>query len=261
MRDITLQTLQHYYSLILKVQKVKTVKKHHVIISGALKEAVVDGIISSSPATYVEFPGEPRFEGAAYSPAQAKTLLSVLDSEPIKPAVILGLYYGLRRSEVCGLRWEDVDFSNNRIRIRNTVTRNGSCVIEGEFTKSAAGQRDLALIPETVDYLNELKQIHEQSGFESDKVCTRSNGVAFTPDYVSHSFLALIRKHGLPRIRFHDLRHTAGSILIQGGVDAKQVQQMLGHADISTTYNVYIHLADITKENTASVMGGLLKSS
>jgi len=84
--DITLQTLQHYYSLILKVQKVKTVKKHHVIISGALKEAVVDGIISSSPATYVEFPGEPRFEGAAYSPAQAKTLLSVLDNEPIKPA-------------------------------------------------------------------------------------------------------------------------------------------------------------------------------
>ena len=85
--------------------------------------------------------------------------------------------------------------------------------------------------------------------------------LAFTPDYVSHAFLALIKRHGLPRIRFHDLRHTAGSILIQGGVDAKQVQQMLGHADISTTYNVYIHLADITKENTASVMRGLLKSS
>jgi len=103
-REITMQALQHYYSLILKEQKVKTVKKHHIIISGALKEAVIDEIIPSSPATYIDFPSEPKYEGAAYTSEQAMELLSVIDDEPLKPAIILGLYYGLRRSEVCGLR-------------------------------------------------------------------------------------------------------------------------------------------------------------
>lgn len=175
-------------------------------------------------------------------------LLSVLEDDVLKPAVVLGLYYGLRKSEVLGLRWQDIDFEAGTLSVRNTVTRMRTR-IEHEQTKSLASKRTLFLIPSTITYLQQVRkdQLERQRLLGSaytitDHICVWPDGRPLSPDYVSQHFRLFLEKHNLPSIRFHDLRHTAGSLLLRKGLNVKQVQEFLGHEKSSTTLDIYLHI-------------------
>lgn len=167
--------------------RISSARKIHVVVSGALLDAVRDGIIPVNFADYVEFPREQKFEGKAYTPEQVAALLDAAEQEgePIRAAVTLAVIYGLRRSEICGLRWKDIDFEKGTLDVRNTMTQNGTLVIEAERTKTRKSRRTIDLIGSTVPYLRELRQTQEQNGLVLDKVCAWPNGRPVRPDYLT----------------------------------------------------------------------------
>lgn len=261
-RHMTLRDLQGYYAAKLKVLSVNSLRKQHCVISGALLDAVRDGIIPVNFADYVEFPKAEKFEGKAYTVKQVADLMEAaeVEGEPVHAAVILAVCYGLRRSEICGLRWSDIDFDNGKLYVRNTVVQNGTLRIEAERTKTAKSRRAIDLIASTVPYLMQLKQTQQQNGIQLDKVCVRPDGEEVRPDYITYTTRKIMEKYGLQYIRLHDLRHTAGTLLSTRAT-MKQVQEFLGHEDISTTANIYVHLLDEDRKVVSEIMDDILKDS
>lgn len=261
-RQMTLKHLQVYYKDKLEYLSVNSLKKHHVVISGALLDAVRDGIIPVNFADYVEFPKAEKFEGKAYSAEQVAALLDAVarEGEPIRAAVTLAVCYGLRREEICGLRWKDVDFEAGKLYVRNTVTQNGTLRIEAERTKTDKSRRTIDLIASTIPYLEQLKQLQQRQGLVLDKVCVWLDGRTVRPDYITSKTRRVMKAHGLEHVRVHDLRHTAASLLATRATP-KQVQDFLGHEDISTTMNIYTHLLDEDRKATSGIMNDILKKS
>ena len=187
----------------------------------------------------------------------ARHLLEAIKGDPIEPAVYLGLYLGLRRSEVAGLRWSDVDFEKGVVHIRNTVVRFSS-VSEQEKTKNHSSRRDLYLPSGLRDYLLENQKFPGVKISEKAHICQWPDGSPYKPDYISRRFKKVLQRSGLPLIRFHDLRHTAGSLLINNGQSILQVQNFLGHKKASTTLNIYSHIYMEGKKETALKIDELL---
>lgn len=125
------------------------------------------------------------------------------------------------------------------------------------------------MIDDTVPYLKALKAAQDEHrakciNYDPDPqghVCTNSNGKPFSPDYVSHGFSRLLDRHGLPHIRFHELRHTAGSLLLNNGMSVKQIAEYLGHEKVSTTLDIYAHIDFEGKRATAQAMGNIFKTA
>lgn len=253
-----LRDLQSFYNRLSCVLSVSSLKKIHVIISGALLDAVRDGIIGTNFAAYVEFPKAQRFEGTAYKPEQVAALLAAAkkEGEPVLTAIILAVSYGLRRSEICGLRWADIDFDAGILNVRNTVVQSGDAIIETAQTKTAKSRRTINLIKSTVPHLIRLRDTQMRLGLTLDKVCVWSDGRAVRPDYLTHRISKLMERSGLPHIRVHDLRHTAASLL-SAKASPKQVQEFLGHEDIATSMNIYTHLMDAERAATSDIMDGI----
>ena len=150
-----------------------TVKKFFIVIRGALDDAVRDEAIQASPEHLVKWPKAERVQRArALTGDEVSRLLKATEEagEPIRAAVILALFYGLRRSEVCGLRWIDIDFTKGTMHIQHTVTQNGSLILDDDHTKTRGSNRTLALIRQTVPYLKKLRSEQVKSGLLVDKV-------------------------------------------------------------------------------------------
>ncbi len=260
--ELTRQQVQEYFvSLKKRGITVNTMRKHMVIIRGTLEDALIDGIVSSNVADHVKLPRKEKFEGCALSEADARNLMLCIEkeSEPIRSAVTLALIYGLRRSEICGLRWKDIDFSDKTIQICNTYTEYGGKKFEMERTKSRASRRTLFLIDRTIEYFQSLQYQQLLKGFELDKVCRHSDGSTVQPEYLTRAVKAFLIKCGYENIRLHDLRHTAASLLARR-LPIKNVQIFLGHEDVSTTLNIYAHITDADRIITAQTMNAILLS-
>ena len=134
------------------------------------------------------------------------------------------MVYGLRRSEVCGLRWQDIDFDNGAMHICNTVVKGDMKYIEEERTKTKKSDRVIALVDFTVPHFKSLKEQQQTAGLIPGKVCRWPNGDDIKHDYISKKFGKLLKENGLPPIRYHDLRHTAASLLIASGATPQQTQ-------------------------------------
>ena len=247
-------------------QSRKSIRKHLVILNGVFKEAVQMGELTYNPCTNITVKDnrDEHFEGTAYEIDTAKKLLEAVKGDPIEPAVYLGLYLGLRRSEAVGLRWKDVDMDNGIVHIRNTVVR-FTTVTEQEKTKSRASKRDLFMPSALKEYLQTVWDRQEEERklvgrpySDSEHICQWADGTVFEPNYVSHRFVKLLKKNNLPMIRFHDLRHTAGSMLVNSGHTIKQVQEFLGHEKASTTLDIYTHVSMEGKKDTAQAMDRLM---
>lgn len=252
-KDIQYAHLQRYIDDLAGDLKVKSLKKHLVVINGALEDAERSGIISSNPARLVQMPREAeKFVGNTL----AKEALSAAqeEGEPMYAIVILGMVYGLRRSEMCGLRWKDIDFENGYIHVCNTVVKGKSGHIEEESTKTEKSNRYLPLIGFTIPYFRDLLQQQISSGSKCDKVCQLSDGSPVLPDYITHKYKEFLAAHNLPDIRGHDMRHTAASLLAAHDATPQQAQEFLGHENISTALDIYTHCLDESKRKTADIM-------
>lgn len=256
-KDIQYAHLQRYIDDLAGDLKVKSLKKHLVVINGALEDAERRGIISSNPARLVQMPREAeKFVGNTLNEEEAKEALSAAqeEGEPMYAIVILGMVYGLRRSEMCGLRWKDIDFENGYIHVCNTVVKGKSGHIEEESTKTEKSNRYLPLIGFTIPYFRDLLQQQISSGSKCDKVCQLSDGSPVLPDYMTHKYKEFLAAHSLPDIRVHDMRHTAASLLAAHDATPQQAQEFLGHESISTTLDIYTHCLDESKRKTADIM-------
>jgi integrase len=191
-------------------------------------------------------------------------LLHETADDPIYPAVLLGAFYGLRRSEILGLRWRNVDLESGVFTICNTVVQHGA-IIEKPRTKNEASRRALPLAPSVKTYLTDLqaRQAENAAFFQSDYtpgdfVVKQADGTPFKPNFITDRFRRIMLKSKLPYIRFHDLRHTAATMLLAQGFSMKEIQEWLGHSDITTTSKIYAHLQFKAKQNMANRMDGLI---
>lgn len=280
-RKITLQKvapqdIQSYYNTKFRREgeegakgklSAKSLKSHHIVIRGALEDAMRKNIIPYNPADRVTLPKKKKFVGGFYTVSQANKLLEVLEGNTIQPIVVLTLFYGMRRSEILGLKWSAVNFESNTLEVRSTVVR-FSKIVEKDKTKNNASHRTYPIIPEVREILLRL-QVEQKSNkklfgseyHDSDYVFTWQDGKPFAPDYVSRKFSKTLKQNNLPHIRYHDLRHTTASMLLAQGFQLKEVQEWLGHSDIGTTANIYGHLDFESKKKVANGLGSLLDVS
>ena len=219
----------------------------------------------NNPCDYISLPKAERYDAKFYSAKQLNALFTAIKDEPLYPLIYFTAVFGLRRSEVLGLKWDSVDFENNTITVKHTVVR-FSEVIEKDTTKNAASYRTYPLSAEAKAILLDLKGLENEyrilfgnEYFESDYIFKWENGKPYTPDFVSRKFHKLLEKYEFPIIRFHDLRHSCASLLIANGFSLKDIQEWLGHSDIQTTANIYAHLDVERKNKIANSMSNTLK--
>ena len=248
---------------------VDSIRKYLVPINKTFQMALRYNWISYNPLDRIEFPGgrndRPKSKGRAYTVEEAKRLLEAAEGKPIKQAIMIALYLGLRRSEIAGLRWKDIDFGRNVILISNTQVRQNT-LLEHERTKNKASH-DYIAIPEGLRrYLLELREKQKEMEalmgncyVKDDHVCRREDGRHMTCDYISYAFRKLRDENHLPYIRLHDLRHTAGSWVYQETKDMKLTQRFLRHGDMATTARTYTHLQDDAVQTAANAIDFMMQ--
>ena len=217
-----------------------TVKKHLSVLRQALDLAVIYGYIPHNPCDSVRLPklkSGLTERTVLLTAREAQEVINAFEGHPLRVAVILALYYGLRRSEVLGLKWSAVDFNRNTIQINHTIVKNLS-IEAADLTKTEMSARTFELIPEVRALL--LTQSAQRTT-ESPYINAWDDGRVFRPDYVTRGFQRNLKAHSLPQMRFHDLRHSTASILFDMGWELEDVKNWLGHADIETTSNIYLH--------------------
>ena len=237
-----------------------SVLRQHANIRKALEHAVKMNMIPYNPADRVTLPKKTKYNASFYSSEQVYKLLEVFKDEEMFSTVLLTSFYGFRRSEVLGLKWSHINFDTDTLIIQDTVVRCGNTEsIDKPRTKNKASNRTLPLIPPMRAYLLSLKQSQAEdraflgAGYiVNDYVCKRKNGEPFKPNYLSCRFGKIIRRAKLPLIRFHDLRHSAASMLLALGFSLKEIQEWLGHGDLATTANIYAHLQFKAKQDMAA---------
>jgi integrase len=237
----------------------RTVLHIHRTLSKALKQAVLDGLIPRNAAASVKPPQPRREEIWPLSRDQVQTLLDAVSDERLEALYVVA---GLRRGELQGLRWEDVDLETGMLQVRRTLSEpKGGYVFEAP--KSGKG-RNIWLAQRAVAVLKE----HRKCQLEQKLQCPQwqDQGLVFpstvgTPllgGNINHAFKATLRRAGLPEIRFHDLRHTCATLLLRQGVNPQFAQELLGHADISLTLNTYSHVLPDMGDAAATAMDAAL---
>ena len=232
------------------------------IVNQTLQFCVAEGMIPSNPCQFVKLPACHRYEAKFYTKSQIDELLEKIKDEPLYPLIRLTALYGLRRSEALGLCWDCVNFEAETITIRRTVSK-VTTVVAKDKTKNNSSRRSFPMTPDVKELLLGLKEQQKQDKkffgkeyHDCDYVFRWPDGRPFSPDYVSDKFPRLLKAHDMPKIRFHELRHSAASNLLNMGFSLKDVQEWLGHSDIKTTANIYGHLDAKRKISMAEALSG-----
>ena len=237
-----------------------SIRKIISILRQVFDYAVLYGDIRVNPASQVPMPKKANNKDKRQvflTAEDAQKMLDAFRNEELGPIVYVTLYYGLRKSEALGLRWQAVDFDANTITINHTVVSNGH-IVRKDSTKSYCSNRTFQLLPDVKDVLLKLKDQQENyktrlgSGYHNnDYIFKNPNGIPYRPDSLTRSFKRALERHGLPQMRYHDLRHSTASILVDKGWDINDIKEWLGHADISTTANIYAHISHRKKVSLA----------
>lgn len=248
-----------------------SVKHLHASIHNALEDAVERGLIRSNPSDNITFPKIETYTAVFYNAEELQTLFKVFEGDRMELVVYIAAYYGLRRSEVVGLKWDAVDFNAKTITIQRKITNsygNGEeKIIESDTLKTPSSRRTLPLVPHIEELLLKEKQKQEhykallRSGYCSEYdgyICRDNLGKLITPGQVTDHFRTMVKKHGLRKLRFHDLRHSCASLLLASGIQMKEIQEWLGHSNYNVTANLYSHLEYKAKVASADAISAAL---
>ena len=271
LRELTALDVENFYSYCFNELHLKgtTVQRFHANIHKAMKYARKHDLIASNPMDNVERPKSQRYVGAFYSVSELETLFQAVKGDPCEFPVLMAAFYGLRRSEIMGLRWRAIDFESNLITIDHTVVQcmcDGTTItVEKDRTKNQSSCRSMPLVPQYRDLLLRMKVRQEYCRklcgncyTESEYIFVNDMGAPYQPNYVTQHFKLILRKNHLRNIRFHDLRHTCASLLLKNGVPMKDIQEWLGHSSYNTTANIYAHLDTSSKNTSASKMSNVV---
>ena len=242
----------------------RTVQYLHVLLKRSLGQAVKWGLLPRNVAALVDPPRVTQKEMRPLTPAQSLALLEAARGDRLEAAVVLALSTGLRRGEILGLRWEDVDFPAATLSVRGAVYRVGGRLQRIE-TKTANSARTLRLPQVTARALRaHLDRQRIEARVLGSKwpdtglVFVSTTGTMMEPARLKDTLDRCIRKAGLPPMRFHDLRHSCATLLIAQGVPIKLISEILGHTNVRMTLDVYSHVLDEAREEAANRMDVLL---
>lgn len=267
------QDIQGFYQKLFSDGVVaNTVIHYHALLRRAFQQAFKDEMIDANPFDRVGRPRKNKFHGENYSEEELLTLLHLARGDVIYPAILLAGAMGLRRSEALGVRWSRIDWEKRTVLLDTKIVEyreNGKKKVEPvEEMKNKSSRRTLPLPDPVVEMLQVQKEHREvyrkmfQGSYNAqylDYVCVNQLGELLRPSYVTDHFRELLEKYGLRHIRFHDLRHTFASLLINQDVPLINVSNFLGHSDLSTTANIYAHLDKASKQASADVISDILQ--
>lgn len=256
----------------------RMVRYVYVLINGALEQAVKNEILVKNVNHYVVLPSKEQKEITPMSETEVKRFLEKCEDERLKALYYLELFSGMRKGEISGLMWSDVDWERKQLYVSRTlepVTDNEEVT---ELPKKAKlilvnpkTKRSKRIIPinnvvlkeleEHRNHQNKEKEIYADIYMDQNLIFCREDGNFIHPRFLTDNFHHILKKAGLPQYRFHDLRHTVASLLINGNENPKVVQELLGHASISTTLDIYGHLEEKTKRSSIEKLGTILQIS
>ena len=252
--DIYLQSLRAEHvqkmvnDMIARGLSPKNIRDTYNNINAAMKKAVILRMIPFNPCEGVVLPKLKRYKAKVYDLEMIHRLLDVAKGTEMYLPILLCVTAGLRRGELLALRWHNIDFKNNVLQVRSNMVRGEEDFII-KSPKTEAGIRDIRVGSEVMAVLREERKryledaIMQGIGFQNlNFVIHQKNGAPIRPDSMSQKWRRFLENNRLPSIRFHDLRHSNATALIQAGVNPRVVQQRLGHSDVNITLNTYTHV-------------------
>ncbi|MGB7605896.1 MAG: site-specific integrase [Lutisporaceae bacterium] len=246
----------------------RSIKYIHTTLHEALSHAVRMQIIVRNVTDFVTTPKQKKYRSTAYEEEQALELLEISKGTDMEAPITLALGLGLRRGELLGLKWHDIDFKNKQVRIINNLIY-ANKKLEFKDPKSESGIRTLEMPEGMIAILkrHQLKQKEYRLFYgseyqENDLVCCYEDGQPYIPGTFSTKFTRFLSRNNLPKIRLHDLRHTNASLMLQYGVPAKVASQRLGHSTIGITMDLYSHvIGDMQKDAASKINIGIFQKS
>lgn len=247
-----------------KEMSAATVKHAYHVLKGSMDKAVLAGIIPRSPCIGIMLPKGQKKPPVVYDEQQIKQLIAAAKGTEMELIIDIELCLGLRRGELLGLRWGDIDWDKNQIHIvNNRVVVDGKSVVKDPKTESS--RRTVDVPAQLIQKLHKHKmqcwanRLRLGEAYTvTDYIIVHPDGKPIYPEYVSQLFTKLQKKADLPKCRFHDLRHLCASIMLMQGVNVKVAQEHLGHKDISTTMNIYSHVLPSVAKEAAQKIGALV---
>ncbi len=244
----------------------KTILEHHRLISTVLEQAVKEGLVPFNVAGRAMLPKAEHKEVNYFQPEQVTAIRDALETESIKWKTLIHLFLitGARRGEILGLKWDKVDFGNNRIYICNSVLYSSDIGVYESTPKTERSKRFVSLPPETMVLLRKyqvwqkaeklrLGEYYQDQGF----VFCQDNGNPMHPDSVTSWLTKFSKRHNLPHVNPHAFRHTMASLLYFNGVDSVSISKRLGHAQVSTTANIYAHVMEEADKRNADILSDI----
>ena len=242
-----------------------TMRRHHDLLSSALRSAVRQDMLLASPMDRVEPPRSRVKEAFFYDNEELKQLYQLIEGHILELAVKMAGSLGMRREEICGLKWESVDFQRRVVHIKEARTAYGATVVQKE-TKNRSSMRTLFMPDELYELLRREKARQEQERAirggdyaASGHVVLDREGLPYSPNALSLAFTRFVRKNHLPRLTLHGLRHTFATIASAQGVPLFDIGKAMGHSTPATTGRIYTHLVDRTHEETLLLVSAALK--
>jgi len=242
----------------------RTVQHMHATLRAALDQAEKWGLVARNVARLVDAPRVRRPEVQPLTPEQAKSLLAAVRDNRLEALYSVGVAMGLRQGEVLGLRWPDIDFEKGTLSVRSALQRvNGK--LQLVEVKTSRSRRTIRLPQVAVSALlrhrarqEQERQFAGERWHETGHVFTTTIGTPLEGPTVTHRFQLALKAAGLPRFRFHDLRHTCATLLLAQGVAPRLIMEILGHSQIAVTMNLYAHVLPTMQVEVAAKMDAVL---
>lgn len=252
-QNIGASDISKMYAKLLEKVTSSTVRDVHKVLSLALNQAYKWGIIKNNPMQLIKKPKPNKKELRIWDKPQFQLFLSTVKPHRLYIAFHLALSTGMRQSEILGLRWKDVDLKNATLQIVQTLSHDGKKIMSS--TKSKSGSRQITIDTSTIEALKHHRKIMLEERMQVDSfedyglVISTSKGTPQRPRDLMRVFYRYMKMIDVPKIAFHDLRHTHATLLLSEGINPKIVAERLGHADMRTTLEIYSHvLPNMQKE-------------
>ena len=258
----TARVRQIYADMLERGLSSTTVLHLDRLLKKIFNRAVEEKLLSeaNNPLATVKAPGKSEYEMEMWDIPTIHKFLDLCDQSIYGDLFTLAIHTGLRRSEICGLKWDAIDLGENRLRVVSTLhSINGHGLVSAE-PKTKKSRRTVVMAPETVNLFHSIRGRQMEQGLPSTGyVFTRPNGLPLIPQEVTKAFTGFIRKNNLPHMTLHGLRHAYATLGLLAGIDSKVVSESLGHSTITITMDLYSHVMGKMKEAHAQTIANLLK--